>query len=233
MKKLLALACVVLFSSAAFAATEFTAAVTFSGGTVSFDASLSTGSSLTWSTGDITLNSSTVQWKQATAYIQMTKTITKSSGKVYFYEDNSAAAGASGDAKYVATSSKTAGGGVFTYNGLVKGGTGGGETGYLPTSFKISTYTLTTPQMDPEATQHYGTRYITDAKDSNFAKNGYSMVANAGGFVEDVDAGGNPNNIEGSATVSTGYMYIGAGFKNVMGGDSFGSNHIKFEVVNE
>lgn len=249
MKKLLALACVVLFSSAAFAATEFTAAVTFSGGTVSFDASLQTGSQLTWDTTKINIAQSTVQWKPATAYIQMTKTITKAGGKVYFYQDNTAAKG-SGDEKYVAVSSRTERESDKTgkiieidlkkFNGLVKGGSKGGETGFTPMSFKISTVTLATPDMTGGI---YGTRYLTDKSDTKlnkektaavpWEKDGYCTVADANGFIADVNEDGVPEAIEGSSSVSTGYMYIGAGFKNVMGGDSYGSNHLKFEVVEE
>lgn len=237
MKKFMSLAVALvataMLSSSVFAATDFTASVSFSGGDVTFDASLSSGTSLTWNANDIYKGQSTAQWKAATACIQMTKTITKASGKVYFYSDNTAAAGTSGSVAYVATSSKTAGGGVFTYNGLVKGGSGGGETGFTPMSFKVSTVTIASPMIDPTAASHYGTRYMIDAHDSNFTKDGYCMVANANGYVEDVGAGNNPNVIEGSASVSTGYLYIGAGFVNVMGGDSYGSNHIKFEVVEE
>lgn len=232
MRKLVALAVVVLFSSSVFAGStfkDFTASVTFTGGETTFDASLQTGTSLTWDTTTITLNSSTDQWKPATAYISMTKTISQRNGVVYMYQDNKADAGTSGDAKYKAVNPRTEDTGT-KYNGLVKGGSEGGENGYLPMSFKISTYTLTTPDMKGGA---YGTRYITDTNDQSWVKDGYKLVASANGYIADVDGAGNPEAIVGSDKVSQGYMYIGANFLNIMSGDSFGSNHIKFEVVSE
>ena len=69
MKKFLGLLVAALFvSSYAFAAKDFTAEVSFSGGEVSFEAALSSGSGLAWNPGDITLGSSEPQWAKATNY---------------------------------------------------------------------------------------------------------------------------------------------------------------------
>ncbi len=234
----LVLAAVFFLGNTAFATTtEFTAAVTFRGGIVTFDATLSTGSSITWNDASVDLGSATTQWVNATTVINMEKTITKNTGYVYIYQNNKDAAGP-GDAKYVATTPRTNKGNKKVYNGLVKGNSNGGENGYMPMTFKISTYTLTSPDLDPRdpndsSKTKYGVRYLTDQNDDGFGKNGYTMVANSSGYIEDVDASENPNVIENSATVSTGYMYIGAGFTNVVGGDSYGSNHIIFETVGE
>ena len=239
MKKIvvLALACVFMLGNTAFASTKnFIASVSFSGGTVSFNATLASGSNLTWDTSKVTLGSSTTQWLAATARINMTKTITKNTGYVYIYQDNKAEASGSGQsADYVATKGKTQSEGVFVYNGLVKGKSGGGEDGYLSMTYKITTTEESNPNLDPKdgTADRYGVRYFTDKGDTNFAKNGYTMVANSSGYIADVGEGGNPEPIEGSASVTNGYMYVGAGFVNVIGGDSYGSNHIVFETVGE
>lgn len=231
----------VVLGSSAFAATEFTAAVSFTNGEeVAFDATLSAGTQLTWDAADINYTQTTDQWKPATAYIIMKSTITKAGGKVFFYQDNKSAASTS---KYIAVSSRTeteVGSIVLLkkFNGLVKGGSKGGENGYLPMSFKVSTCTLTNPSMVAGV---YGTRYLTDKSDTqlNAAKTAavawststYSQVAGAYGFVEDVLKTGEPGYIQGVNT--TGYLYVGANFKNVISGESYGSDKIKFEIINE
>ena len=231
------LAVTAMISSSVFAARDFLAKVTFSGGTVSFDASLSNGGSITWNPSDITLGQSTAQWAKATNYITMTKTITKTSGKVYIYTDNkNSTIPSGGSADYVATSSRTVvdkGVTSYSYSGLVKSGTGGGNNNkYAPTSFRISTTTLSAADINPD---NYGARYMKDKNDSNYAaqKDGYCLVATSDGYIEDVDENNNPNAIENSSSVQTAYMYVGAQFTNVAGGDSFGSNHVTFEVVGE
>lgn len=197
-----------------------------------------------------------LQWKAANVYAEMTKNITSSQGVVYIYQNNKSS---EGNAAYVAVDPRFEvkidddGNAVYTapgstvpvtlerYNGLVKGSSKGGQFAYLPMTFKTSTVTVSSPDTfivppsaGPEA--FWGTRYLSDMSDEEWVKGDYHTVANAEGFSADIAEEGGVkflSPIEGSASVSTGYMYFSAGFHDVYGGNTFGSNHIIFEVLSE
>ena len=236
-----------MLSSSIFAAppvtTEFTAEVSFAGlGSVEFDVVLknvadnSTATKITWDPEGINFGNTgmeNLQWKAANVYAEMTKNITSSQGVVYIYQDNKSTVG---NAIYVATTPRVVGGTESSpenaYNGLVKGGSNGGQLAYLPVTFKTSTVTVASPDTIMNAPGEYGQRYLTDISDTGWVKDDYRIVANAEGFSEDVgEYGLYP--ITGSSSVTTGYMYFSAGFHDVYGGNTFGSNHIIFEVISE
>ncbi len=244
---LLVLASTILLSSTIFAAppvtTDFSAEVSFAGlGSVEFDVTLknvadnSPATKITWDPAGINFGNpgmDNLQWKAANVYAEMTKNITSSQGVVYIYQDNKSTVG---NAVYVATAPRVTGGTQSSpevaYNGLVKGGSNGGQFAYLPVTFKTSTVTVASPDTIMNAPGEYGQRYLTDVSDTGWVKDVYRTVANAEGFSEDVgEYGLYP--ITGSSSVSTGYMYFSAGFHDVYGGNTFGSNHIIFEVISE
>ena len=244
---LLVLASTILLSSTIFAAppvtTDFSAEVSFSGmGAVEFSVVLknvadnSAAEKITWDPAGINFGNpgmDNLQWKAANVYAEMTKNITSSQGVVYIYQDNKSTVG---NAVYVATAPRVTGGTQSSpevaYNGLVKGGSNGGQFAYLPVTFKTSTVTVASPDTIMNAPGEYGQRYLTDVSDTGWVKDVYRTVANAEGFSEDVgEYGLYP--ITGSSSVSTGYMYFSAGFHDVYGGNTFGSNHIIFEVISE
>lgn len=236
MKKILSLlllfGCIVLMSNSVFAATEFTAEVSFtSGGEVSFDAVLkkradnTSATAITWDAGDISIGSSSVEWKAATVYAVLTSTITKASGKVYLYQNNKSTSTA---VKYQATTPRYETTNQI-YSGLVKGNSGGGDGNYAPMTFMVSTVTVATPDINP-VTSEYGKRYFIDQSNSNFVKDDYCTVVDSQGYINAVDGSGNAQHL---AKQTEGYIYFGAGFQNIIAGTSYGTNNIKFEIVTE
>lgn len=239
-----AFVCTVLFASSSFAALTTitkTAEVTFSGGAVEFSATLLTLASSTatakisWDTASIPLDSSTTTWKVANAYALLSSTITSASGKVYMYQDNKSATG-----NYVAVSSRTeqeSGINYAKYNGLVKSGSGGGEKGYLSMSFITvpSTVTLTTAyDIEPKETgdNAYKNRYITDKSDENYSSgSAYTLIVDGNGYVINTNESNEPNYYPVKTT--DGKMYFGAGFKEILGGTSYGTDKIIFQIVTE
>lgn len=229
---LLIFGCIFLAAGYAFAATEFTAEVSFtSGGEVSFDAVLknraddSSATAITWDASDISIGSSSIEWKAATVYAVMTSTVTKAAGKVYIYQNNKSTSTA---VKYQATSPRYEESNQI-YSGLVKANSGGGDGNFAPMTFLVSTVTVTTPDISPVVSE-YGKRYFIDQDNSNFSKSDYCTVVDSEGYINAVDGSGNAQHL---AKQTTGYMYFGAGFQNVIAGTSYGTNNIKFEIVTE
>lgn len=217
----LAFAFVASIGTQSFAANtkkEFTASVSFSGGTVTFNATYSgSGTALTWDTTGITLGSSSNQWKTANGFFTLTKTISVANGTVTVYQNNKG----TGTAAYVATTGKTVDTqGHKNFNGLVKGGSGGGEEGYRDLAFVVLA-AQGTPDWSKLTTESADYRYMIDQSNYDFssAHKDYDLIANKDGY----------KGIANSASTQTAYMYVGANFKNVLGGESYGTNHIVFE----
>jgi len=212
---------------------------------------------ITWDPSGINFGNAgteNLQWKAANVYAEMTKNITSAAGKVYIYQNNKSS---EGNASYVAVNPRyeaklddngdivykqgsTEPVTLEKYNGLVKGSSNGGQFAYLPMTFKTSTVTVSSPDtfiVPPSAGDAFwGTRYLSDMSDEEWVKGDYQTVANAEGFSADIaeeDGVRFLAPIEGSASVSTGYMYFSAGFHDVYGGNTFGSNHIIFEMLSE
>ena len=228
----LVLAITAFVSSSVFAAVDKTykAVAVFSSsvGEVSFDMVLkyidgdASASAIDWDVENIPLNVTATNWTTSTVYGIVTSTVTTVGGAVYMYQDNK------NGTDYIAVSSRTAWDGTTelgaVYSGMVNKDLQGGDyRGYIPMVY-YSTTTKATPNFgeDPETVP--GTKYFIDKSDYNFAQQtNYITVANTGGLVGGVDANGNCWNI-GS---STGYMYFGGLFSNVLAGDDYGTDKIR------
>ncbi len=230
MKKILSFAAVlavtVLFSSSVFAAVNIkkSAVADFSSsGEVSFSIDLkyiaddSAASVIDWDIANIPLNVDATNWTTSTVYAVVSATVTTVGNAIYMYQDNK------NGTEYVAVSSRTEGTNGI-YSGMVNKETKGGDyRGYVPLVFN-STTTKATPSFGTNPEDVAGTRYFIDKSNTNFAdQTNYITIANNGGLVGGVDAGGACYNI-GS---NTGYMYFGGLFKNILGGDVYGTDTIK------
>lgn len=238
MKKLFSLMAVlavtILMSSSVWAETFATkgALASFeSAGEVSFSAALykftgqatqyssptsaeSTG--ITWDISTIPLNSSTEHWQAANVYCLIKSTITTASGKVVIYQDN-----ANNDDDYKATTGDKRA-------GLVKKGSGGGSNldfQYMSVKLSSATTYCVTSQPNFERTEAggwedpYGSRGFKDKNDNGFNPNdSYLVIANSGG-IWDGDNWFNPGD---------NVLFFAATFKNILGGDSYGTQKIIF-----
>ena len=238
MKKLFSLVAVlavtVLFSSSAFAAVNLrrSAIANFSSaGEVSFSLDLkyiaddSDATVIDWDVANIPLNVDATEWTTSTVYAVLSSTVTKAGSAVYMYQDNA------NSTDYKAVDGRTENG-YKIYSGMVNQQTQGGEyRGYIPLVFCSTTTkfsTATTPNFGTNPENIGGTRYFVDKSNENWGlpaanTTNYVTIANTGGLVGGVDAGGACWNV-GS---NTGYMYFGGLFKNILGGDVYGTDQIK------
>lgn len=241
MRKILSLlvvmACVAMFSSAVFASTttfktvNATANFASSGDVyVSFDLKNvvgdTTATEIAWDVSSVQLGTTTLQWKTASTYAVLTSSVTIAGGAVYMYQDNTQAA-----SPYTATTPRTSGtANDKVYSGLVRSGSGGGEVrGYIPLSYTMSVSKLSSGY---EYVVSSGTaRYFVDKEDK--ASDGitsafdsrYATLTNTDGIIANVDGSGVPYALEG-VSGHTAYMYFGAGFSNILGGDVYGTTKI-------
>ncbi|MBO7610941.1 MAG: hypothetical protein J6T23_01885 [Elusimicrobia bacterium] len=238
---LLAVFALVSMAGTAFAAPTAegdpkTALATFTGGSISFSADLytwnstytgGTATNITWNTTGIELGSSTEQFKCADVYALIQSTITAASGKVWVYQDNQN----NSDTRFKVADDKPRHDGTETlFSGLVRGNSGGGDGDgnfaplaafYKPLSeAKTGIKTLPT-QFPPSGEGSYGVYWFKDVHDSNYTpKESYTLVAtSAGNFV----GFGAPDFVKEPVV-----MFFGAKFKNVLGGDTYGTNSITF-----
>ena len=173
--------------------------------------------------GDIPLGIDATDWTTSTVYAVISATVTKANNAVYMYQDNKNPSNT-----YVAVSSRTEEdadhNSIGVYSGMVNKTTQGGDyRGYVPMVF-CSTTTKSTPNFGTNPESVAGTRYFIDKSNTNFAtQTNYITIANTGGLVGGVTSGGDCYNI-GS---NTGYMYFGGLFKNILGGDDWGTDSIK------
>ena len=222
------LAVTVFMGSTVFAAPKTIGSVVssianFSGaGEVSFSMDLKKISddtsvdSIQWDVANIPLGVDATDWTTSTVYAVISATVTKANNAVYMYQDNK------NGTSYVAVSSRTESG-KGIYSGMVNKATQGGDyRGYIPMVF-CSTTTKSTPNFGTEPEDVAGTRYFIDKSNTDFAdQTNYITIANTGGLVGGVTSGGDCFNI-GS---NTGYMYFGGLFKNILGGDDWGTDSI-------
>ncbi|MFA7073924.1 MAG: hypothetical protein WC234_01905 [Endomicrobiaceae bacterium] len=243
MKKVLSLlvvmACMVFFSSMAFASTDTVKTINASANFassgevyISFDlknlADDSTATAITWDPTAVTLNSGTETWKTAQQYAVMVASVTKTSGAVYMYQDNK-----SNSADYVATNPRTNQDGTKAFSGLVRKGSGGGERegtrGYVPLSYTMSASKLSSSY---EYVVSSGTaRYFSDKSDlksdgsTSNLNTAYITIANINGFVAGVTGETGTYALSG-VTDDTAYMYFGGGFRDIQGGDIYQTENI-------
>jgi len=240
MKKILSLlvvlACVVMFGSAVYASTDtvktINASADFaSSGEVYISFNLknladdSTATAIAWNPSAVTLNSGTETWKTAQQYAVMVASVTKTTGAIYIYQDNK-----SNSTDYVATNPRTNQDGTKAFSGLVRKGSGGGESrGYIPLSYTMSATKL--PSSYEYNTEASTARYLTDKSDlksdgsTSNLNVAYTTIANINGFVGGVTGETGTYALTG-VTGDTAYMYFGAGFKDVQGGDTYKTEQI-------
>jgi len=220
------LAVTVLLSNSAFAAVSLTRSsiANFSSvGEVSFSLDLkyiaddSAASVIDWDVANIPLNVDATTWTTSTVYAVLSSTVTTANGTVYMFQDNA------NSTDYKAVTPRTEGANSI-YSGMVNQANQGGEyRGYVPMVFN-STTTKATPNFGTDPETVAGTRYFIDKSNTNFNdQTNYITVANTGGLVGGVTATGACWNV-GS---NTGYMYFGGLFKNILGGDVWGTDQIK------
>jgi hypothetical protein len=262
MKKFLGLMAVLavtaMVSSSVFAADlldTFTASVSFSARPTSFNAVLVNasgqevqGKALTWNNvTDWKMNSSDDQWKKADQIIKLSATIDTGNESVVMYQDNS---NASATSDYVAVSSRIVGSGEnkrYAYNGLVKGGSKGGndvykdgkitKANYLPMAYYASDSITLPADFDlskAASDDGYGYRFLVDKFDQKVANGetpkGYYTIANGDGFVIDVnDAQGHVDTVKSDNF----YVFVGANFYVLEYGKSYGTDKLLFEKIVE
>ena len=253
MKKVLSLAvalvATVMLSSSVWAANNFTATVSFADihGQVTLEAVLKkvsdnttiTSGSFGWDNVDETFvgNPGPYNFKVANAYVQMTKTITQAGGAAYLFQDNKST---SGTVDYVAVNPRHEGeqGEIEVYSGLVRGGSQGGENGYVAMTFRPSKEIVADPStmnfqpekpgVVPPTTDNpdgkdYVVKWFLDQSNSNFGTADnltYRTIANENGYV----------GLDNTKTTATAYMYFAGNFVGVAGETTYGTNHIIFKT---
>ena len=233
----LALVCMVGTAFAeSFSSDSKTAIATFRSGEIGFSATLynwnstytgSTATQITWTTTDLDLGSSELQFKCADVYALIESNITVPNAKVYVYQDNKN----NTTADYVAVSSRSVDN-VWRYDGLVK--KGGND--YATLTFRCRTLadakaTITELPTEWPSWQPYdGVRRFVDKSNSDWAtqKTGSDIIiaTTDGTWIGSGDWG---TTWEKQPVV----MFFGAQFANVLGGDTFGTNTITFNTTVE
>lgn len=180
-------------------------------------------------TNTLTLASDTEQFLCANVYALIKSTITTMNTKILIYQNNKANTDG-----HVAVSSRNVSG-VWRYDGLVD--TTG--TKYATLSYRCRTLTdakaiTTLPNKWPSWQPYDGVRVIYDKNNSDWATQAASEYVVIGG----INAAGGGTWV-GSGDWGTTYtkedvvMFFGAQFKNVLSGESYGTNTIKFNTVVE
>ena len=225
-----------------------TAIATFTGGDITFNVSLylwdgdyvndTQKENLEWNNpSTVHIANATEEWANSTVYALIHSEITTTSGKVYIYTKNK-----SNSSPYVATYGK-GNTGQKKYDGLVRANSNGaGENGqtisnYAPLKFVSVPLTYAKNNYDashgqPDAkTVGYGDRYITDY--DNFDKDlDYMTLATSQGIWEGTASSGTEPNVVtwDNYSKEDHVLFFGAGFTNVLGGDTFGTNTITFNT---
>ena len=228
------LAFVVLCGGAAFADIDLSknAFASFSG-EVSFSADLfnwnstytgSAAENITWDTSTIELGSEAEQFKCANVYAVISSTLTNAGAKVYIFQDNV------NNSSYTATAGRDVGG-VTRWDGLVKtGGTEYATLTYMCVKKSSATTNITTlPTAWPSWEPYDGVRRFIDKSNSdwNTQKTGTDVVI-ANGQGNWIGAGDTEYGYSQWFVKEDVIMFFGAQFGTVWGGDSFGTNTIKF-----
>ena len=254
------IATVVLGGGSVFAAnvstSTFTGLADFSGsGSVSFSFTLknvagnAAATRINWSTATAFNTTSNDRWVRAEQYAVVAATVTKAGFNAYMYQTNDKST------VYRSTiprtnENKKDGVVVSTtmaYSGLVRSGSYGGEhRGYIPIAYSfVGTVqsSITYDQKTATTSATRADRYLCDVKDTNetgaaLYPNGrvdYTLIAtgvSACGPVFDVDAKDGP--WKGTdVTNNTAYMYFFGNFKNIVGGDVYGTDQLHIVQVTE
>lgn len=183
---------------------------------------------ITWTTTGITLGSSSVQWKNADVYCLVSSTITTKGGVVYIYTDNK-----NNSAPYTAQTSQS-----NYFNGLIRADSNGGaaknfapiKCWYSALSTAKTDYNTAQPVIN-DSSPSYNTRNLNDIGTVSPAEYPFvpaqNVMSNKDGNFVGTPASGY------DFTTEDVVIFFGAGFTNVLGGDSFGTTTINFSTIAE
>ena len=245
------IATVVLGGGSAFAAVSISS-VTYSGladfsrsGVAQFSFTLknvtggATATRINWSTTTAFNTTSNDRWVRAEQYAVVAATVTKAGFNVYMYQTNG------NSSVYQSTIPRTNEDGSKAYSGLVRSGSYGGEyRGYIPIAYSFVPSiqaTITYDQKTATTSATRADRYFCDIKDtkadgktprSSTGRDSYTLIASVCGPVFDVDAVNGPW-CGNTVANNTAYMYFFGNFKNIVGGDVYGTDQLHIVQVTE
>ena len=245
------------------ATTTFTGLANFSGsGSISFSFTLKNVSNnqavnnktINWSTSTAWNTTKNDSWVRAEQYAVVAATVTKAGFNVYMYQTNGKSNVYQSTIPRTSVSSSTIAGRVVysttsVYSGLVRQGSYGGEhRGYIPIAYSFVpsvNASITYNQQTATTSATRADRFLIDAQDKD--KNSgtplyptgrvdYSMIASVCGPVFDVDADNGPwcgGTVVNPVVNHTAYMYFFGNFKNIIGGDVYGTDQLHIVQVTE
>ncbi len=180
---------------------------------------------IAWDISTIPLNSSDKHWQASNVYCLIKSTITTASGRVVIYQDNAHNSDEYKDSTTNPTAGlvkKNSGGGsnlVFQYFSCKLEGTDGAKTKYVSSQPNFQ-------RQAPNYNDPYGSRGFKDIgeigttpSDADLA---YITIAKSSGIWDGTS--------DGSDWFNPGdnVLFFGAEFVNILGGDSYGTQTIKF-----
>ena len=220
---------------------------------VSNDASVS-DNTIRWTSDEAFNTTDTNRWVRADQYAVVAATVTKAGFNVYMYQTNK------NSTNYKAHKPRVnyeADGKTFvssSTSGLVRQGVTAEDNGnyrcYIPVAYSfVSTKTPSitfdgTPASDSETIKNRSDRFLVDAGDSTYpadsgSKKGYELyaasyakIASIAGPVFGYDNGGWDYTGKNVAN-HTAYMYFFGNFKNIVGGDVYGTDQLHIVQVTE
>lgn len=197
---------------------------------------------INWNTTNAFNTTGIDKWVRADQYAVVAATVTKAGFNVYMYQTNG------NSTVYKATAPRTNKDESKVYSGLVRKGSGGGEhRGYVPIAYSFVSAidpTITFTQETSTISENRADRYFCDIKDtkadgetprSSTGRDNYTLIASLCGPVFDVDIVNGPwtgKDVEKDGK-HTAYMYFFGNFKNIVGGDVYGTDQLHIVQVTE
>ena len=205
---------------------------------------------INWSTTTAFNTTSNDRWVRAEQYAVVAATVTKAGFNVYMYQTNGNSTVYRSTIPRTSVSTKTSGSAVIysttsVYSGLVRQGSYGGEhRGYIPIAYSFVPNIQATISYDQKTATTSATRadrFLIDVKDKDkdsgtalypTGRVDYSMIASVCGPVFGVDTVNGPW-CGNTVTNNTAYMYFFGNFKNIVGGDVYGTDQLHIVQVTE
>ena len=209
-----------------------------------------TATTINWSTTTAFNTTGNDRWVRAEQYAVVAATVTKAGFNVYMYQTNGNSTVYRSTIPRTSVSSRTISGTVIysttsAYSGLVRRGSYGGEhRGYIAIAYSfvpnIQT-NITYDQRTATTSAIRADRFLIDVEDKDknsgtalypTGRVNYSMIASICGPVFDVDAVNGPW-CGNTVANNTAYMYFFGNFKNIVGGDVYGTDQLHIVQVTE
>lgn len=197
-----------------------------------------TATTINWSTTTAFNTTSNDRWVRAEQYAVVAATVTKAGFNVYMYQTNG------NSTVYRSTIPRTNEDGSKAYSGLVRSGSYGGEhRGYIAIAYSFVPSiqaTITYDQKTATTSATRADRFLIDVQNTDSigtalyptGRVNYSMIASVCGPVFDVDAVNGPW-CGNTVANNTAYMYFFGNFKNIVGGDVYGTDQLHIVQVTE